>query len=82
MSCRVLKRGMENFTLNTIVEKAKNAGYKRIVGEYLPTAMNKMVEQHFPNLGFKKIEGAETDLYELDVDNYQPRECFIKTQNV
>lgn len=80
MSCRVLKRGMENFTLNTIVERAKAAGYKRIIGEYLPTAKNKMVEQHFPNLGFKKIEGAQTDLYELDVDSYQPRECFIEKQ--
>lgn len=80
MSCRVLKRGMENYTLNTIVEKAKKAGYKRIIGEYLPTAMNKMVEKHFPNLGFTKVEGAETDLYELDVDSYQPRECYIETQ--
>jgi len=77
MSCRVLKRGMENFTLNTMVEKAKAAGYKKIVGEYLPTAKNKMVEHHFPDLGFKKIEGTETDLYELEVDNYIPRECYI-----
>jgi FkbH-like protein len=38
MSCRVLKRGMENFTLNTMVEKAKELGYKRIVGEYYNTA--------------------------------------------
>lgn len=37
MSCRVLKRGMENFTLNTIVEWAKENGYKQIIGEYLPT---------------------------------------------
>ena len=80
MSCRVLKRGMENYTLNTIVERAKKAGYKRIVGEYLPTAMNKMVEKHFPNLGFAKVEGSKTDLYELYVDNYQPRECYIDTQ--
>ncbi len=77
MSCRVLKRGMENFTLNTMVEKAKSAGYKKIVGEYLPTAKNKMVEHHFPDLGFKKIEGAETDLYELEVDSYIHRECYI-----
>lgn len=77
MSCRVLKRGMENFTLNTMVEKAKAAGYKKIMGEYLPTAKNKMVEHHFPDLGFKKIDGAETDLYVLDVDSYIPRECYI-----
>ena len=77
MSCRVLKRGMENFTLNTMVERAKAAGYKHIVGEYLPTPKNKMVEQHYPDLGFTRIEGAATAQYELDVDAYQPRECYI-----
>jgi FkbH-like protein len=77
MSCRVLKRGMENFTLNTMVERAKAAGYKRIVGEYLPTPKNKMVEQHYPDLGFTRIEGAATAQFELDVDAYQPRECYI-----
>ena len=78
MSCRVLKRGMENFTLNTIVEYAKEQGFKRLVGEYLPTLKNQMVEQHFPNLGFNKIEGSETAQYELMVNDYAPRECYIK----
>lgn len=77
MSCRVLKRGMENFTLNIIVERAKAAGYKRIIGEYLPTAKNKMVEHHFPDLGFTKIEGQKTDLYELEIEDYIPKECYI-----
>ena len=80
MSCRVLKRGMENFTLNTMVERAKAAGYKRIIGEYLPTPKNKMVEQHYPGLGFTKIEGTTTDLYELNVETYVPRECYIETK--
>jgi len=82
MSCRVLKRGIENFTLNTMVERAKAAGYKRIVGEYLPTPKNKMVEQHYPGLGFTKMEGASTDLYELDVETYESRECYIETKEV
>ena len=82
MSCRVLKRGMENFTLNTMVEKAKAAGYKRIVGEYLPTPKNKMVENHYTGLGFTKIEGAETAQYELNVNEYKNRECYIKTKEV
>ena len=80
MSCRVLKRGMENFTLNTMVEKAKAAGYKRIIGEYLPTPKNKMVENHYTGLGFTKIEGSETAQFELMVDEYQPRECYIETK--
>lgn len=78
MSCRVLKRGMENFTLNTIVDYAREQGFKRLVGEYLPTLKNQMVEQHFPNLGFNKIEGSETAQYELMVNDYEPRECYIK----
>ena len=82
MSCRVLKRGMENFTLNTMVEKAKAAGYKKIIGEYLPTPKNKMVENHYTGLGFTKIEGAETARYELNVNEYQPRECYIETKAV
>ena len=80
MSCRVLKRGVENFTLNTMVARAKAAGYKRIIGEYLPTPKNKMVEQHYPGLGFTKMEGAATDLYELNVETYVPRECYIETK--
>ena len=80
MSCRVLKRGLEDFVLNTIIERARGAGYKQIVGEYIPTAKNKMVEQHYPSLGFRKKENAGTDMYVLDVDGYQPRECYIKNK--
>ena len=75
MSCRVLKRGMENFTLNTMVEAARQKGYKRIIGEYLPTPKNKMVEGHYPSLGFEQLEGTQ---YVLDVEQYQPRECYIR----
>jgi FkbH-like protein len=75
MSCRVLKRGMENFTLNTMVEFAKEQGFERIVGEYIPTLKNGMVKEHYPNLGFKAIG---ENLYELDVNAYEPRECYIE----
>ena len=82
MSCRVLKRGMENFTLNTMVEKAKAAGYKRIIGEYIPTPKNKMVENHYLSLGFTKIEGVEIAQFELNVETYKPRECYIQMKSI
>ena len=81
MSCRVLKRGMENFTLNTMVEYAKAKGYQRIVGEYIPTPKNKMVEQHYPHLGFSKIE-SESNRYVLDLATYTPKECYITKKEV
>ncbi len=79
MSCRVLKRGMENFTLNTMVERAKTAGYKKIIGEYLPTPKNKMVENHYKELGFSKIENTESPQYVIIVDEYLPKECYIES---
>lgn len=77
MSCRVLKRGMENFTLNMMVEVAKAKGYKKIIGEYLPTAKNGMVADHYTNLGFERVKGLDTAKYELDVTNYHERGCYI-----
>lgn len=75
MSCRVLKRGMEIFTLNTMVEYAKELGFERIVGEYIPTLKNGMVKEHYTNLGFSPIGD---NLYELNIQGYEPRECYIR----
>ena len=52
MSCRVLGRGVEQFALNTLVERAREMGLKRIVGEYVPTPKNGMVKEHYAKLGF------------------------------
>ena len=73
MSCRVLKRGMENFVLNTIAIFAREAGYNSLKGEYLPTAKNEMVKDHYKNLGFEEIAGY----WLLDTGNYKNRPCFI-----
>ena len=77
MSCRVLKRGMENFTLNTIVAWAKENGYKQIIGEYLPTQKNGMVAEHYTALGFNKLDNTATAQWQLNVENYQSKECYI-----
>ena len=73
MSCRVLKRGMENFLLNSIVDFAKKNGFIKIKGEYIPTAKNNMVRDHYLNLGFKKDQSH----YTLEVKNYQDRKNYI-----
>ncbi|NLV53941.1 MAG: HAD-IIIC family phosphatase [Bacteroidales bacterium] len=80
MSCRVLKRGMENMMLNTIVGYAKQNGFKHIIGEYLPTTKNGMVAEHYDHLGFTPLKETKTKQYKLEVDAYQPRKCYIKTK--
>jgi FkbH-like protein len=57
MSCRVLGRGMEQFVLNTIFDKARERGIKLVVGEYLATAKNGMVKDHYSKLGFVAESG-------------------------
>ena len=81
MSCRVLKRGMEDFTLNTMVERAKEKGYKHIVGEYLPTPKNAMVADHYLRLGFTPIAASDPARWALDIDEYQAHECFISAKH-
>lgn len=73
MSCRVLKRGMENFVLNTIAKAAKEKGYAYLKGEYISSPKNEMVRNHYFHLGFKQLE----DYWILNVTDYDVKKCFI-----
>ncbi len=75
MSCRVLGRGVEAATLNLLAERAGEMGCTSLRGEYRPTAKNSMVREHYGQLGFKLLEGAEsgTTHWELPLAGYQPR---------
>jgi FkbH-like protein len=74
MSCRVLKRGMENFVLNTITRYAKEKGFAFLKGQYIPTAKNEMVKNHYADLGFE----PEADSWLLNVNEYSNKKCYIK----
>jgi FkbH-like protein len=67
MSCRVLKRGVEELALNEIVQSCSKLGIARIRGEYIPTAKNELVRDHYRKLGF--IPATE-GLWILDVASY------------
>ncbi len=56
MSCRVLKRGVENAVLDHIKGIALKNGYKLIIGEYIPSSKNVLVKDHYKNLGFTQSE--------------------------
>lgn len=77
MSCRVLKRGVEDFVLNYIVESLKKRNIKRIIGEYRETPKNKMVAHFYEEMGFSAISG-NANLYELKFEDYVPHKHFIK----
>ena len=83
MSCRVLGRGMEEETLNLVVDEARRLGAARLVGEYRPSAKNGMVRDHYQRLGFSKV--SETDdgrtAWELDLASDAQRPTFIRSRH-
>jgi len=56
MSCRVLGRKVEQAVLQELVDQARHRGIRRLIGTYLPTEKNKLVEDHYAKLGFAKLE--------------------------
>lgn len=78
MSCRVLKRDVEYFALNKIVEDVKNKGLNTIKGEYLPTPKNKLVADLLTKLTFEN--DTEENTYFLDLTNYKSQKNHIENE--
>lgn len=75
MSCRVLKRDMEYAMMDTLVERAKKLGLKKIIGYYYPTKKNGMVKDFYGQIGFHKNNENEIgdSVWELIINDYHPR---------
>lgn len=78
MSCRVLKRGMEQFIMNDLISTAKQIGVKKIRGEYIPTAKNGMVCNLYEEMGFDRVD---KNLFSIEVDKYKKQNTFVKEWN-
>lgn len=71
MSCRVLKRGIENLAMENIILSARKMGCDQVVGEYIPTSKNGMVKNIYKDFGFKPVNSAEIiNCREMDGDLY------------
>jgi len=79
MSCRVLSRHVEETILNQLVSRAKERGFGRIRGVYLPTAKNGLVRELYPRLGFTPtVETPARREWELVVKDYADRPSPIR----
>jgi len=59
MSCRVLGRQVEVAVLQEVVAQARARGVRALIGNYLPTAKNELVRDHYQKLGFTLIAQRE-----------------------
>src|SRR5262249_24113361 len=80
MSCRVLKRGVESFLLNYLCDTAQTRGLNYIRGNYIPTAKNDLVRDHYAQLGFQNIEAKPSGhtVWRLSLADHKPLTNFIK----
>ena len=79
MSCRVLGRQVEPTTLNLIAEQARLLGAQRLLGDYVPTRKNGMVQDHYAKLGFTVMEATSGggSRAVLDLARFTPIPTFI-----
>lgn len=81
MSCRVLKRGMEDAMIDILVCQCRDRGIERVDGYYFPTPKNGMVAGLYGELGFEKVSeddsGSTAWQFKVPFD-YSLRNRFIK----
>lgn len=84
MSCRVLKRGLEDLMMNEVIAKARQYGLTTIVGYYYPTLKNAMVKNFYQEMGFEKVlenEDGNTE-WRLNIVDYTQRKVHISLEEV
>ena len=79
MSCRVLKRDMEQAMLDRLVETASASGIRLIRGYYYPTKKNAMVRELYGTFGFIKVseDEAGNTVWELPTAGDTPQNRYI-----
>jgi len=79
MSCRVLGRQVEEEVISQLCLIARDRGYSRLIGEYVPTAKNGLVRDLYRRVGFQQISpDSETNtLWSMVVPHDVPYRTFI-----
>lgn len=79
MSCRVLKRQVEEEVLNELARLARARACTRLEGVFLPTPKNEMVRDFYSRMGFTLTAESETKReFELRLEPFQPIPTRIK----
>ena len=82
MSCRVIKRRVEEAVCDELVAIARANGIEKIRGYYRPTAKNRLVKNHYQQLGFAMVSSSDSeDIWELETVHYQPKQPPIAIQD-
>jgi FkbH-like protein len=80
MSCRVLGRKVEHMVLREMLQHARSAGIRKLIGIYRPTDRNHLVVDHYAKLGFAKVweDPTGSTRWELLVQAANPENAPMK----
>lgn len=81
MSCRVLKRNMEQAMLDALVKASQAAGASQLIGYYYPTKKNHMVSHLYESFGFTCVQdNSAGGIWKLPLTDYKNQNQFIRIQ--
>ena len=79
MSCRVFKRDMEFYFFNELMKKMEALGVKKVIGMYIQSKKNKIVESLYDDLGFtQQSSDPASKIYILNTKDYIVTKTKIK----
>lgn len=81
MSCRVLKKTVEHYTIQRIVDIARERGCKNIKTEYIPSKKNGMVSELYDGFGFELINeenGIKNYILEEKMKSFKQKYYFME----
>ena len=79
MSCRVLKRGVEEYLINCLFAEGRSRGLVGVVGEYIKSSKNAMVKDFYKWFGFDLVRSDDMrQVWYLDLERYEPKQTFIR----
>lgn len=83
MSCRVLKREMENFMMNLLLKEASARGIQEVYGYYSPTSKNSMVKDFYGEMGFQlvSVNNEGNSIWKLEPGMYIEKKTEIVSGN-
>ena len=68
MSCRVMGRNLEYAIMEEVENRLKAEGFRKLRGNYIPSAKNKPVEELYDRLGYQILKKNENQEKEYEID--------------
>jgi FkbH-like protein len=83
MSCRVFKRELELAMFDQLVKQCQKENIKKILGKYIPSNKNAIVEKFYEELGFDLISSDNEEyIWSLDIpEEYKNKNKYIKVSS-